>query len=76
MLKRRHAQRYMLAFDERFQVPLKSAHAPPPFFNSFSNVFCKLWMEKKGSYQLVAVELWFEHKKPSPRDCIFNTLSY
>ena len=66
----------MFAFDKRLEVRLKSAHSLAPFFNPFRYVGRKLRMEKKGADKFVTVELWFEHKKASPRDCLFNTLPY
>ena len=63
MPKGHHAQRYMLAPDKRFEVPLKSAYPSAPRFSPLGYLDCKLRMKEDGTNHLVAVELRDEHTK-------------
>ena len=76
MIKWRHAQRYVLPPDKRFEVPLKSTNSLAPFFNPLRNLGGELWMEEDGTNHLVTVKLRNKQLKAIRQNRIFNTLCY
>ena len=66
----------MLAFDKRFEVSLKSAHSPPPNFDSLRYLIRELRMEKEGTDQLITTELRDEPTKAPRGNRIFNVPLY
>lgn len=73
MLKGRHAQRYVLPPDKRFEISLNSAHPSAPFLSPFGYLVRKLMVEKDRTDQLVTGELRDEHTKATFRNRIFDT---